>query len=109
MIRKFLIALLTNEKSFVPRPNPNPIIGPMSGEINIAPIITAVELVFNPREAIKIAPTNTQRFTPVRTAPFFIFSVVMAIFSASLGSLTLCRKYLINLPSRESFKPIAAF
>ena len=33
---------------------PIPSIGPISGEINIAPMTTAVELAFNPIEAMKM-------------------------------------------------------
>ncbi len=35
--------------------------GPMSGEISIAPIITAVELVLSPTDAIKMAKNSTHR------------------------------------------------
>jgi hypothetical protein len=50
--------------------NPNPMIGPIRGETNIAPIITAVEFTFNPREAINMAKTNIQRLVPLNSIPF---------------------------------------
>ena len=40
--------------SFVEMDRPSPRIGPKSGEINIAPITTAVESAFKPTDAIKI-------------------------------------------------------
>ena len=38
-------------KSFVPMASPIPRIGPINGEINMAPIMTAVESLFNPIQA----------------------------------------------------------
>jgi hypothetical protein len=34
--------------------------GPISGEISIAPMITAVELTFRPTEAMRMANTRAQ-------------------------------------------------
>ena len=39
-------------------------IGPISGEINIAPIITAVELTFKPTEATIIAQAKIHKLAP---------------------------------------------
>ena len=44
--------------------NPAPTIGPIKGEISMAPITTAVEFTFNPTEAIIIAHAKTQTFAP---------------------------------------------
>lgn len=44
----------------MPKANPAPIIGPIRGEINIAPIITAVEFTFSPIEATIIAQAKIQ-------------------------------------------------
>ena len=57
-IERFFADFRKNEKSFMPKDNPKPIIGPMSGEISIAPIIMAMELILSPIEAIKIANMN---------------------------------------------------
>ena len=38
--------------------------GPINGEINIAPMITAVELTLRPMEAIKMLKTKIQRLNP---------------------------------------------
>lgn len=47
------------------RANPAPTIGPISGEISMAPIITAVEFTFSPIDAISIAHANIQRLAPL--------------------------------------------
>lgn len=52
-------------KLWMPTPRPIPIIGPISGEMSIAPIITAVELTFNPREANRMAKIRIHSFVPV--------------------------------------------
>ncbi|MFC2490661.1 MAG: glycoside hydrolase family 25 protein, partial [Prevotella sp.] len=41
-----------------------PMIGPIKGEISMAPMITAVELTFNPKEAMKIAKINIHSCAP---------------------------------------------
>ena len=46
--------------SLIPIDSPIPRIGPINGDISIAPITTAVELTFNPIDAINMENTNTQ-------------------------------------------------
>ena len=41
--------------SLTPRPRPNPKIGPISGDTSIAPIITGIEFMLSPTEAITMA------------------------------------------------------
>ncbi len=41
----------SNSKSLIPTDSPMPMIGPISGEISMAPMITAVELTLSPSEA----------------------------------------------------------
>ena len=48
---------------------PIPLIGPINGEISIAPIITAVEFVFSPIEASMIAKIRIQRFVTLKLTP----------------------------------------
>ena len=72
---EFLKLFFRRSKSSVPTPNPIPMIGPMSGEISIAPMMTAVEFMFRPREAIKIAKTRTQRLGPLKMMPSLILLV----------------------------------
>jgi hypothetical protein len=38
--------------------------GPINGEMSIAPIITAVEFIFNPTEATKIANIKIHKLVP---------------------------------------------
>ena len=57
-IPKLLNYLFSKVKSFVPTDKPIPKMGPIKGEINIAPITTAVLFTFNPIEAIKIEHIN---------------------------------------------------
>jgi hypothetical protein len=49
-----------------------PLIGPINGDISMAPMMTAVEFVFNPTEAIIIAKTKTHRLVPLKIIPFLI-------------------------------------
>ncbi len=42
-------------KIIQPTESPTPMIGPISGEMSMAPIITAVEFTFNPNEAMNMA------------------------------------------------------
>lgn len=67
---------LSRSKSLIPRDNPTPMIGPMSGEISIAPMMTAAELTFSPSEAIIVAKISTQRFIPRNSTPRQIISTV---------------------------------
>ena len=53
--------------SKIPTPTPTPMMGPMSGEINMAPMITAVEFTFNPTEQITMANIRIHRLVPRNT------------------------------------------
>ena len=55
---------------------PIPNIGPIRGEISIAPITTAVEFVFNPMEATKTAKIKIQAVAPLNGMSSFIASIV---------------------------------
>ena len=61
---------LSSSKSLMPSARPTPMIGPMIGEMSIAPMITAAELTFRPSEAIIVAKISTQRLTPRNSTPF---------------------------------------
>ena len=43
--------------------------GPISGEMSMAPMMTAVELVLRPREAIRIARTRIIMLVPRNETP----------------------------------------
>jgi len=58
-------------------------IGPINGEINMAPIITAVELTFKPSEAIKMAKIRIHKLAPLNSTPFRIESTVSISLSLS--------------------------
>ena len=59
-------------------------IGPIKGDINMAPMITAVELTFSPKEAMKMANIRIQRLVPLNSTPLRIDSTVTASLSLSL-------------------------
>ena len=67
----------------MPTANPMPMIGPINGEISMAPIITAVELTFSPNDAIRMAKISTQRFAPWKVTPLLICLMVSFSFSLS--------------------------
>ena len=61
---KFINERLKVSISLIPIDNPTPKIGPNNGDISIAPITTAGELIFNPTEAIITEKINTQAVWP---------------------------------------------
>ena len=71
----------------MPTDKPIPMIGPIKGEMSMAPIITAVELTFKPNEAMKIAKISTQRFAPWKVTPLLICLINSVSFSLSGNAL----------------------
>ncbi len=67
--RKLRSDFFSSWKSFIPMESPMPIIGPMSGDISIAPMMTAVEFTFSPSEAMNVAQMSTHRFVPRNSTP----------------------------------------
>ena len=65
----------------MPTDKPSPMIGPIKGEMSMAPITTAVELTFKPNEAMKIAKISTQRFVPLKVTPLLICLINSVSFS----------------------------
>ena len=89
--------------SFVEMERPSPKIGPNNGEINIAPITTAVESVFKPTDAIKIEQIRIHAVVPRIEISFFI-EFIVAFLSISLLNLnTLFKKINMPLKSPEAF------
>ena len=82
-VAKLRKARLIRSKSEIANPRPNPIIGPIKGDINMAPLITAVELIFKPKEATNVAKIRTHRFVPLKSIPFLTDSIVSSSFSFS--------------------------
>ena len=56
---------------------------PISGDMSMAPIITAVEFIFNPMDAIKIASTRITRFVPLTTPALNILSSISSYDAVS--------------------------
>ena len=69
---KFLAARRRRSRSLMPMASPMPMIGPMRGDMSIAPMMTAVELTFSPSEAVKMAKMSTQRLAPLKLMPLVI-------------------------------------
>ncbi len=72
-------------------------IGPISGEMSMAPIITAVEFTFNPNEAMNMANIRIQRLAPLNSTPLrngiysfqfivLVFAQIKIVFQKSLDS-----------------------
>lgn len=70
----FLRLCFKREKSCMPMLKPIPMIGPMSGEMSIAPIITGILLVLSPTDAMMIANIKTNSCDPLNDTPLRISS-----------------------------------
>ena len=93
---------------------PIPKIGPINGEINIAPITTAVESAFNPIEATKIEHIKIQAVAPLKEISPFIAAMVASLSVSSLKSksslknvLTLTNKPLASCFTASFFSSTA--
>ncbi len=62
---------------------PIPMIGPITGEINMAPMITAMELTLRPTEAIRTASIRIQRFGPLSSIPCRTDSMISGLAARS--------------------------
>ena len=80
---KFLAALFSNGRSSIAMANPMPIMGPINGDMSMAPMMTAVEFTFRPREAMNMANINTHRLAPLKETPPVICSTISASSSMS--------------------------
>jgi hypothetical protein len=76
--------------SFIPSARPTPIIGPISGEINIAPIITGIEFTFNPTLAITTANARIHTLGPLKS--------ILEIIEFWAASILTCSVSLTILP-----------
>ena len=65
IIHKFLNDLRKNSISLMPKAIPIPIIGPIMGEMSIAPIITGMEFTFRPTQAINTATNRIHTLAPL--------------------------------------------
>ena len=62
--------------SFIAIDIPIPKIGPIKGDISMAPITTAVEFAFNPIEATNTAKIKIQAVAPLKGISAFMASMV---------------------------------
>ena len=62
--RKLVADRLNRLMSLIPTAKPMPMMGPIKGEMSMAPMMTAVELTFRPNEAMKMANINIQSCAP---------------------------------------------
>ena len=83
VIRKLFKERFISSKSFKPTESPTPMIGPINGEINMAPMITTVEFTFKPSDAMKMAKIRIHRFAPLNSTPLRIESTVASSLSLS--------------------------
>ncbi len=67
----------------MPRANPAPMMGPMSGDISMAPIMTAVELTLSPNDAMRMAKIKIHRLAPLNSTPARMLATVSSSFSLS--------------------------
>ncbi len=65
--------------------------GPISGEMSIAPMMTAAELVLSPMLAMKIEQTSTQTLGPPKTMSSWMVSMVPWILASRFRSSVLPR------------------
>ena len=69
-------------------------IGPISGDMSMAPMITAVELVLRPSDAMSMANTRMRMFVPLKLTP----SRMLCSASSSGTRYPFSEKY----PAREA-------
>ena len=86
--RRFLPDDFINSTSLIPRPSPMPKIGPISGEMSIAPMTTGMELTFRPMDAMMMAIAKIQALGPRK------YMLLRIFFSAD--SVTMCPARLID-------------
>ena len=88
----------------MPTARPMPMMGPMSGDMSMAPMMTAVELTLRPSEAMNMANTSTHRVAPRNDTPALMARTVSA--SSSLSGMAL--KYLRNVAMAACKKRLAS-
>ena len=84
---KLRIDFLSSSKSLMPSERPMPMIGPMMGEMSMAPMMTAVELTFRPSEAIIVAKINTHKLTPRNSTPLLMAATTSSRWALSSSRL----------------------
>ena len=86
--KKLVSACFTSFISLVPRPIPKPRIGPIRGEMSIAPMMTGMELRLSPTDAMIIAQARMKTLAP-RKCMFFLMLSLADSTSKSSDILTI--------------------
>jgi hypothetical protein len=79
----------------MPIDNPTPLMGPISGEMSMAPIITAVELTLSPTEQMITAKNKIQTLAPLNSTSFFMEAMVDSIFVSSCKLVSVFKSDII--------------
>ena len=103
MVSKFINDFFRVSISLIAIESPTPRIGPISGEISIAPITTALESAFKPTEATKIEQIRIHAVAPLKGISAFIAEIVASRSVSSLKSSSSIKKTLI-----DATKPLAS-
>ncbi len=103
MVARFINDFFKVSISLIAIDIPIPKIGPINGDISIAPITTAVEFAFSPTEATKMEHINIQAVAPLKEISFLMASIVASRSVSALKSsnsiikvLTLCHNPLAS-------------
>ena len=70
----------------IPSPKPIPNIGPMSGDMSIAPMMTGMEFTFKPTDAMMMAKARIHALGPLK--------VMLLLIAFSAASVSMCSDML---------------
>lgn len=83
---------LSSLKSLVPKDSPMPTIGPISGDISMAPMMTGMELTLSPTDAMMMANAKMYTFGPLNVCPLLMDSTAASGSMCSLSWIRLLRR-----------------
>jgi hypothetical protein len=84
----------------MPSAKPAPTIGPIKGEISMAPMITAFEFTLRPTDAITIAQANIHKFGPLKVIFALMFFRTFVLSSSPLLKLKSVLPKLISVKNK---------
>ena len=90
--KKFNVDFFKVSISFIAIAKPKPSIGPINGEISIAPITTGMEFAFKPTDATKIEQINIQAVAPCIEISDLIDEIVESLSVCDLKSKIFLKK-----------------
>ena len=76
---RFFSEVTMSSMSFVPSENPAPKIGPIKGDMSIAPMMTGIEFTFRPTEAITTENARIHAFGPRKCTFFLIWHSAFSV------------------------------